>query len=220
MNDGRRNAAQQTTQFEEEPPMRVALTFDAEYPSRPHGRQQSVGLILETLAKRSVQATFFLQGRWLKAHPDVGRSIAQAGHVIGNHSHYHTRMSWLSDDGIRSDIASAEATIKEVVGVDSRPWFRCPFGDGADDSRVVKLIAQTGYRNVDWDVDPQDWNEDTTQRQILDRVLKGLERGPRNSIVLLHSWPITTAAALGPLLDHLQMLDADLVTVDEICQRD
>ena len=55
--------------------MRVALTFDAEHPDRPHRPGVQEG-ILDVLRDRSVRATFFLQGRWVEAFPETARRVA------------------------------------------------------------------------------------------------------------------------------------------------
>src|SRR5690348_13936977 len=107
--------------------MRVALTFDAEHPDRPH-RPGVADEIIAQLAAERVRATFFLQGRWTEAHPATARRIARDGHLVGSHSYFHARMATLSAEGMRRDIGYAEHTIREIAGVDPRPWFRCPFG--------------------------------------------------------------------------------------------
>ena len=86
--------------------MRVALTFDTEFPDRPSpaGVEEQ---ILSALAGAGVRATFFLQGRWARAYPEVARRIAEPGHVIGNHSHHHAPMDGLLDDFFRSDVVDA-----------------------------------------------------------------------------------------------------------------
>ena len=110
-------------------PFRVALTFDAEHPDRPThpGVAES---ILTSLDQAQVRATFFIQGRWAEAEPRTARRIAEGGHLVGNHSHYHARMPLFHADGFLTDVNAAEAVIRDVVGVDPRPWFRCPFGAG------------------------------------------------------------------------------------------
>jgi hypothetical protein len=54
-------------------------------------------------------------------------------------------LSLLSDEGLRIDVATAEGAIQEITCVDPRPWFRCPFGDGSKDVRVLDLLAGMGY---------------------------------------------------------------------------
>jgi len=86
--------------------MRVALTFDTEHPGRPT-RVGTEHELLDALAAADVRATFFLQGRWTRAFPEVARRIEADGHLIGNHSNYHAPMDTLSEEGLRRDIARA-----------------------------------------------------------------------------------------------------------------
>lgn len=194
----------------------MALTFDAEHPSR---RQCPPGVaegILEILAEAEVRATFFVQGRWATAYPLVARSIAQAGHLIGNHSHAHAPMPWLSIRGLRADVEEAGADIRRIVGEDPRPWFRCPFGAGADDRRVRDTLGSLGYRNVHWDVAADDWDDQRSAGDVERAVVDGvLARGDR-AIVLLHTWPAPTADALPRIIHRLSAAKAQFVTVDEI----
>lgn len=73
---------------------RVALTFDAEHPDRP-ARPVGADGLLDRLAEAGVRSTWFVQGRWAEAHPTIARRVAGDGHRIGNHSHYHARLSFL-----------------------------------------------------------------------------------------------------------------------------
>ena len=85
---------------------RVALTFDAEHPDRPH-HVGATEKVLDALDAERVPATFFIQGRWAEAYPKLARSVAERGHLIGNHSFYHVRMPLLSPAGLATDIRSA-----------------------------------------------------------------------------------------------------------------
>jgi len=191
--------------------VRVALTFDTEHPARPcTGRV--LELILASLAHAGAPATFFVQGRWARSSPDQARRIGSAGHLIGNHSHHHAPMDSLTEDGFRADVRAAGATIEAVTGVDPRPWFRCPFGEGMDDPDVVRRLAELGYVHVGWDVDPRDWHEDNDADSVTREVLEGI-RGLDDSVVLLHSWPDATAQALPRILSGLAAEGAELVDV-------
>src|SRR4029077_10539322 len=135
---------------------RVALTFDTEHPDRPSERAVEERL-LDRLPARDVRATFFIQGRWAEAYPGLARRIADDGHLVGSHSHYHARMPLLTAAGLRSDIEHAERANRAATGVDPRPWFRCPFGAGAADRRVQDVVRGAGYRHVGWHVATDDW---------------------------------------------------------------
>ena len=125
--------------------LRVALTFDAEHPSRSGADPDAPSRILDALGEAGVRAAFFVQGRWASAHPALARRIADDGHLVGNHSNYHAPMTLLSSVGFRTDVREAERRIVRVAGVDPRPWFRCPFGDGADRPEVRAALAELGY---------------------------------------------------------------------------
>ena len=62
-------------------PFRVALTFDAEHPDRPNRPGITEGL-LDVLAAREVPTTWFLQGRWVEAEPELARRVAADGHLL------------------------------------------------------------------------------------------------------------------------------------------
>jgi peptidoglycan-N-acetylglucosamine deacetylase len=172
-------------------------------------------MILAALDEAGVRATFFLQGRWARAYPEVARSIAETGHVIGNHSHHHAPMDGLLDDYFREDVRDAEEWIQRSTGANPRPWFRCPFGSGMEDARVLGLLGELGYRHVGWDVDPRDWEERRTRSELCERVFDGV--GAReSSIVLMHGWPAVTAQALPELLGALRAAGAEFTTVDEL----
>lgn len=194
---------------------RVALTFDAEHWDRP-STPDVQDLILDALEAAGVRATFFIQGRWAQAYPRTVRRIADAGHLVGSHSHHHARMTLLTDDGIRGDLEEAEQAIVEASGIDPRPWFRCPFGDGHDDPRVLAALERAGYRNHHWDVEPDDWRPERTPIDLERLVVEGaLEHGD-GAVVLLHSWPPATIAALPAIVDGLRGGGASLVGLDEV----
>ena len=194
---------------------RVALTFDAEHPDRPSA-QGVAERLLEELDRLEVPATFFVQGRWAEAYPTTARRIAEGGHLVGSHSHYHARMHLLSDAGLREDIADAEQHLLEQVGVDPKPWFRCPFGAGSDDPRVQAAVAEAGYRHVGWHVAGEDWPPDRTGQAVAETVVDGSIRHGDGAIVLLHTWPDRTLAGLITMVGRLRDAGAELVRVDDL----
>ena len=208
--------------------MRVALTIDTEQRSRPAGcdnaRRQ-----LDVLRREGVRVTSFVQGRWAQADPELARRLADDGHLVGNHTYHHVPLSLMTDEGIRATVTRAEEVIVARTGVAARPWFRCPYGDGEQDERVLTVLAALGYRNIGWDVDPFDWRPGRTTSEVVTAVVDGCrawagaqagagagahaapEAGAR---VLLHSWPDVTLAALPPLISALRAEGAEFVTVD------
>jgi len=194
----------------------VALTFDAEHPDRPACPPGNAQRILEALRDAGVRSTFFVQGRWALAEPDVARRITDDGHLVGHHSHHHAPMTALGDEGIRRDMAEGARAIEDATGVDPRPWFRCPFGDGHDDPRVRARLDELGYRNVHWHVELEDWEPWRTGEAIAADALAGVTAHGTGAVILLHTWPAGTADAMGPMLDGLRAMDATFLTVDRL----
>jgi peptidoglycan/xylan/chitin deacetylase (PgdA/CDA1 family) len=195
--------------------IRVTLTFDAEQPDRPAPAGNAVAL-LEALNRRGVRATFFVQGRWAEAHPDTARAIATGGHLVGHHSHYHAKLPLLTDAGIAEDVRDGAAAIVAATGIDPAPWFRCPFGAGADDPRVLTALAAAGYRHVGWHVAADDWEPARSAGDVAAAIVDGVTAHGDGAVVLLHTWPSATLEAIDSILDRLGALGADLCTVDQL----
>ena len=197
--------------------MRVALTFDAEHPDRPLGRPGVEEEVLDLLSG-GVRATFFLQGRWAQAHPEIAQRIARDGHLVGSHSHFHARLPLLTDEGIRADVTQAHRAIRDAAGVDPRPWFRCPWGHGSRDARVLHGLKRQRYVHVGWDVVAEDWEPARPAEQVADDVLRATQAFGDGAIVLLHTWTVSALEALPVILEGLA--GARFVTVDALRHRD
>jgi len=198
-----------------EGPFRVALTFDAEHPDRPHRPGVTAGII-EVLAERHVPSTWFLQGRWVESAPELARKVVADGHLVGNHSFYHARLPLLTDDGLRTDIAEAERVIRETTGIDPRPWFRCPFSAGSDDPRVLGILGELGYRDIDADVVLEDWEPARTGPLLAADALRETPAVGDGAVLLFHAWPPGTLDALPAIIDGLRGLGASFVRVDAL----
>ena len=196
-------------------PAHVALTFDAEHPDRSWCPPGAAERILDVLAGADILATFFVQGRWAEAYPATARRIADEGHLVGNHSHHHARSPLFSDRGLREDVDAARDAIVRATGRDPRPWFRCPFGDGADDPRVLAVIAAAGYRHVGWHVEVEDWEPARTPEAIASDAVGGIRQHGDGAVLLLHTWPGGTVEALPLMLKDLHE-GIRFVTVDAL----
>jgi len=195
--------------------MRIALTIDTEHPDRPCD-PENPELMVEILKAEGVKATFFVQGAWALSHPHLLRRIRDDGHLIGNHSHWHAPMTKLREPGAKESVTKAEAAIVAVCGVDPRPWFRLPYGDGAGPRHpgMTELLDNLGYRHVGWDVDPRDWDPEATPASILECVKDVIASKADPVKIVLHAWPDATLFALPRLIEKLRLL-GDFVRLDE-----
>jgi peptidoglycan/xylan/chitin deacetylase (PgdA/CDA1 family) len=167
---------------------RIALTFD----DGPN--PQLTPRLLRLLDVHGARATFFLIGRHVERWPHLAAEIARGGHEIGNHSQNHLLLPLLPRQMLLREMRRADSAIHAATGL--RPQlFRPPMG--WFNRRMLRTLAEHGYRAVLGDVYPQD-----TQRPgittIVDRVLARVAPG---SIVILHDGSLLRA-------DRTQSIDA------------
>jgi peptidoglycan/xylan/chitin deacetylase (PgdA/CDA1 family) len=172
--------------------------------------------VLDQLDRLEVRGSFFLQGRWVEAYPRVARRIAEAGHLVGNHSHYHARLPLLTAAGLRSDVRAAESVIRRRAGVDPRPWLRLPFGVGEGDPLLAARLKALGYRHVGWDVDVAEWRARQSSRRVADGIVQGVLTRGDGAIVLLHTWPDPVPGAVADFVPRLRDAGVTFVRLDEL----
>lgn len=153
----------------------VALTFD-DGPA-----PEVTPRLVQRLSRLGVPATFFMVGARVAAHPELARSVADAGFVIGNHTWEHTDLTAQSGPEIRRAL---RRTRHALVGAraPAPTLTRPPYG--ALDDRGRRILAAAGYTPVLWNIDSRDW-AGGTPRQIARRVLSGV-RPHRANVVLQH----------------------------------
>lgn len=66
---------------------RVALTFD----DGPHPVYTPE--LLDGLKERQAKATFFVVGKNIEGHEDIIRRMDEEGHLIGNHTYDHVKIT-------------------------------------------------------------------------------------------------------------------------------
>lgn len=118
---------------------------DERWKTLPSYLHYVVPRFLQILAERDQKITVFIVGQdaAIREHHEVLRSIADAGHEVGNHSFKHE--PWLhlyTPAEIEKEIATAEEAIEEATGVRTQ-GFRGP-GFSVSDA-VLRTLAARGY---------------------------------------------------------------------------
>jgi peptidoglycan-N-acetylglucosamine deacetylase len=149
----------------------LALTFD-------DGPSESTPRVLDILAQHGVPATFFQIGANVERLPSVARTVAAAGHEIGNHSHTHRLFCFRSPSFMEADLARAQQTIEDLAGA-TPSWFRAPFGVRWFGLGGVQRRLRLGA--VMWTVIGYDWSRkaDAIARRVAGRISNG-------AIICLH----------------------------------
>jgi peptidoglycan/xylan/chitin deacetylase (PgdA/CDA1 family) len=160
-------------------PGELALTFD-DGPNPAWTPQ-----LLDILGSRGVRATFFLVGQFAKAEPLLTRSIADAGHLIGNHTWSHPNLAMTAPARGREELIRTKETLEQITGKPVR-HFRPPFGARRPD--VLATARRLGLTPVLWNAMTSDWSEKSADRiagQLM-RKIQGLEAGGRAANIVLH----------------------------------
>ena len=151
----------------------IALTYD-DGPNDPHTLK-----LLEVLAKHGVQATFFMIGRYVQKQPEIARAVAQAGHVIGNHTFSHPLLIFESAARTRSQLVDCQQALDSAIGEHSN-LFRPPFGGRRP--ATLRVARALGLETVMWNVTGYDWN--APPAPVIERKIARQIRG--GDIILLH----------------------------------
>jgi peptidoglycan/xylan/chitin deacetylase (PgdA/CDA1 family) len=187
-------------------PRAVALTFD-DGPNPPYTQR-----ILAVLKHHHVHATFFTIGYLAARYPDLVKREQRMGMVVGDHSWDHPTnppLKTLPTSVIQSEISRA-ADALAAAGVTTR-FFRPP--GGSTSTEVEQLAKNLGMRVVLWSVDPQDWRNGITTKQIVKTVLADVRPG---SIVLMHDGggdQSATVRALPKIIRGIRKKHLKLVTI-------
>lgn len=155
-------------------PPRVALTFD-DGPT-----PGSTERVLDVLGEHDVPAAFFCIGKNAQAAPALLRSVADAGHLIANHSDdhpwsgcFHGRAYWTEQ------LTRANDTIAQIIG-DRPRLFRPPMG--LKTPRVISAARRLGMTTVTWTHRGFDTRLHNP-RSIAERLTHGVGGG---SILVMH----------------------------------
>jgi peptidoglycan/xylan/chitin deacetylase (PgdA/CDA1 family) len=151
----------------------IALTID-DGPSPIYTPQ-----VLRILEKYHVTASFSMIGENVTYYPEMAREVADAGHLIVNHTWNHADLARLSASQTRSEIASASDAIHTAVGK-TPTMFRAPYG--AWSRAALEYCASEKLTPLDWSVDPRDWAMPGV-REIVSNIMANTRTG---SIILEH----------------------------------
>ena len=177
--------------------------------------------LLDVLASHDVRATFFMLGQHAQAEPELARRIAEAGHLIGNHSWSHPNLAVTSARRVREELAQTTQTLEQIAGAPVQ-HFRPPFG--ARRPFVLHAARELGLIPVLWNAMTTDW-KDPSADAIVHRLTRRIDRLERRgwaaNIVLHDGDHLDLAAYRQPSVSAADRLIAHykgshrFVTVDE-----
>ncbi len=169
--------------------------------------------IIDTLEYNNVFATFFTVGTWVQKYPDAVKSLADAGHDIGNHSNSHAHVNKLSYEANQEDMDMCNQKIQALTGKEVM-LYRGPYGEY--NNTVIQAAESKNMKVIQWDVDTLDYMGKTPEE-----MCKRIEEKIRNgSIILMHNDTDYTSKGLQQIIDKIQSLGYEIVPVSELIYKD
>jgi len=118
-------------------------------------------------------------GRFVRERPEIARAVAQAGHVVGNHTYTHPNLFFASPARLAKELEDCARALTDAVGEPSK-LFRPPWG--LRRPGTLRAAAGRGLTTVMWSVSGNDW-ELLTAEAIEQRVARQVRGG---DVILLH----------------------------------
>ena len=175
---------------------RVFLTFD-------DGPSQTVTpVILDTLKRENIKATFFLLGSRVELSPDIVKREYEEGHYLASHGYSHVYSQiYASPQSVLDEYNKSIILIKNDIGVQEYEphLFRFPGGYIVGKYAKVKqsaaqILDQNGILHVDWNA----LTSDSAGAKTIEEFIAELEKTvPKHNsvVVLMHDAGNKTATA-------------------------
>lgn len=167
----------------------------------------SLKTMLDILDEKSVKATFFVGGTWVKENTQLLKLIHEKGHEIASHGFKHKEHGKLDYTSNLSEIQTCHEIVKDVLGIDMELF--APPG-GSYNQNTIKACEFLNYKTIMWTRDTIDWR-DHDSSVIYNRAVTNMSGG---DLILMHPTP-NTAEALVNIIDYAKNHNFKLVTVSE-----
>jgi cellulose synthase/poly-beta-1,6-N-acetylglucosamine synthase-like glycosyltransferase/peptidoglycan/xylan/chitin deacetylase (PgdA/CDA1 family) len=181
--------------------------------------------ILDILKAKHVQATFFMIGSQMEAHPGLVQRVLAEGHEIGNHTYTHPNLADTPAAAVRLELNATQRLFQALTGRSMR-LLRPPYlGDAepsdADEIVPVEIAQSLGYITVGTHVDTLDWTLPPVPTMMKDVLNEVASSNPdiRGNIILMHDSGgdrSQTIKLLPILIDTLRAKGYRFVPVSEL----
>ena len=158
---------------------------------------------------------YFMPEIWMskgsvRDNNEIVRHVAEAGHIVGNHSQHHARfLLWRifgfksQEEFIQHEIESADSELEKAMGARPTKIFRPPYLQNGDS--VQRAAGELGF-NVIWGETVGDSQPFVTVEEVNRKALAKLRKWDREEpcVLIFHDDRPTTYENISNTLDFLQ----------------
>lgn len=203
-------------------PGTVALTFD-------DGPYIYTTQILDILKAAGAKATFFVTGNNIGKGAIDDNSLQWAGiikrmesegHQIASHTWTHQDLSAISETDRQNEMYNNEAALRNIIGK-FPTYMRPPYSSCTANSGCVSTMDTLGYHIIYFDVDTDDYNNDTPDtiqkaKDNFSKAVDGTSAAGNKFLAIAHDIHEQTAKTLTQfMVDIIKKNGYKAVTVGE-----
>ncbi|MBE6626440.1 MAG: hypothetical protein E7628_04595 [Ruminococcaceae bacterium] len=184
------------------------LTFDCGY------EYGTTSQILDVLKEKNAPAIFFVTGHYVEEQYDLMKRMLDEGHLIGNHTVNHWKMSEVTVDQFMQQLNDLEAMYLEKFP-DAPPmhYFRPPSGSCNEWSFI--MADKMGYKTVMWSWTYYDYDTNN-QLPVAEALAKAKNALHPGVVYLFHAESQTNADMLGDLIDWIRAQGYEIMPICSI----
>ncbi len=163
--------------------------------------------LLNVLKTHGIKTTFFIGGSWASKNVEALKSIASAGHEIGNHGYLHKDAEKLTYEQNVAEITLTNKLLKEILDVET---FLFAPPSGSVGNAMFQACKDLNQTVIMWSRDTIDWRD-----KDCDLVYKRASSGIQNGDLILMHPTEHTLKALPKIILNLKSQGYTLVTVSK-----
>lgn len=130
--------------------------------------------ILDILDQNQITATFFVTTPNIEKYPELLKTIAERGHLIGNRGGEYVDPETVSRETLIENINNTQKIIQRELLVNTRLYLRqyhsFSLPVNATDATHIKDISEMGFFIVRANIDAKDWQPDISSEEIVSGV--------------------------------------------------
>ncbi|MCL1927667.1 MAG: polysaccharide deacetylase family protein [Treponema sp.] len=140
----------------------IALCFDI------YDDSSGLSMVLDALGRFGIRATFFVNGEFIRRHPQAAKDLALSGHEIASmfyapmdlsNARYRIDRTFIERGLARNEDEYYKTTGKELALLWHPPFY-------ALSKEIADASAAVGYRTIGRDVDSRDWISSIDARRL------------------------------------------------------